>query len=204
MKLTQRQEEILMYIRSHQEKLGMTPTVREICTHFDLNGPAGVHRILHVLVEKGHLMSTAGKKRSWRIPGLSVGKTIPLVGRIAAGTPILAIENREDELPVNPSMFASEMCFALRIQGDSMIEAHIMDGDLAIIRPQNNAENGQIVAVIVENILHEATLKILRKTKSTLELHSANRAYPPLVFSGRQRQRVRIVGKLAGIIRRNN
>ena len=203
MKLTQRQEQVLLYIRSYQEKLGITPTIREICSHFGLKGPAGIHRILHVLVEKGYLIASAGKKRSWRIPGGPVGKTIPIIGRIAAGTPIMALENQEDELPVNPSMFGSKACFALRVQGDSMIDAHIADGDLAIIRPQSQAESGQIVAVIVRHILHEATLKILRKTKGTTELHSANSAYPPMIFSGWHRGRIRIVGKLVGIIRKN-
>jgi len=203
LKLTQRQEQVLLYIRSYQEKLGITPTIREICSHFGLKGPAGIHRILHVLVEKGYLIASAGKKRSWRIPGGPVGKTIPIIGRIAAGTPIMALENQEDELPVNPSMFGSKTCFALRVQGDSMINAHIADGDLAIICPQSQAENGQIVAVIVRHILHEATLKILRKTKGTMELHSANSAYPPMVFSGWHRGRIRIVGKLVGIIRKN-
>jgi repressor LexA len=203
LKLTQRQEQVLLYIRSYQEKLGITPTIREICSHFGLKGPAGIHRILHVLVEKGYLIASAGKKRSWRIPGGPVGKNIPIIGRIAAGIPIMALENREDELRIDPSIFGSKTCFALRVQGDSMIEAHIADGDLAIIRPQSQAENGQIVAVIVRNILHEATLKILRKTKGTMELHSANSAYPPMVFSGWQRGRIRIVGKLVGIIRRS-
>ena len=203
MELTQRQKEVLYYIRSYQEKFGITPTIREICSHFGLKGPAGIHRILHVLIEKKYLIASAGKKRSWRIPGGPVGKTIPIIGRIAAGIPIMALENREDELPVDPSIFGSEICFALRVQGDSMIDAHIADEDMAIIRPQDQAESGQIAAVIVKDILHEATLKILRKTKSTTELHSANSAYPPMSFSGRQRSRIRIIGKFVGLIRRN-
>ena len=154
LKLTQRQEQVLLYIRSYQEKLGITPTIREICGHFGLKGPSGIHRILHVLVEKGYLIAPDGKKRSWRIPGGPVGKTIPIIGRIAAGIPIMALENREDELPIDPSIFGSKTCFALRVQGDSMIEAHIADGVMAIIRPQSQAESGQIVAVIVRNILH--------------------------------------------------
>ena len=202
MDLTQRQAEVLQYVRSHQEEFGITPTVREICDYFGLKGPAGIHRILHVLVEKGYLATSAGKKRSWRIPGLFGGKSIPIIGRIAAGMPILAQENREDELPVDPSVFGAENCFALRVQGDSMIEAHIEDGDLAIIRPQSQADSGQIVAVIVEDTLHEATLKIVRKTRYTTELHSANSAYQPIIFSGRQRSRIRIIGKFVGIIRR--
>jgi len=202
MDITRRQAEVLQYVRSHQEKFGITPTVREICDHFGLTGPAGIHRILHVLVEKGCLSSSAGKKRSWRIPGGFTGKSIPLIGRIAAGRPILAIENREEELPVDPSIFGADNCFALQVQGDSMIDVHIKDGDLAIIRPQNQADSGEIVAVIIEDIEHEATLKILRRNQYKTELLSANRAYPPIVFSGRQRSRIRIIGKFVGVIRR--
>ena len=177
------------------------PTVREICDHFGLTGPAGIHRILHVLVEKGCLAATTGKKRSWRIPGMHSGKSIPIIGRISAGMPILAVENREDELPVDPSVFGAEDCFALRVQGDSMIEAHIEDGDLAIIRPQSHVDNWQVAAVIVEDALHEATLKTIHKTQHVTELHSANSVYEPMVFSGRQRSKIRIIGKCVGIIR---
>lgn len=201
-KLTERQASVLNFIRTHQQEYGISPTVREICAHLDLKGPAGIHRILHVLIEKGYLRSSAGKKRSWRLPGGPVRKTIPVIGRIAAGAPIEAMESREDELPMDPAVFGCETCFALRVQGDSMIEAHIAEGDLAIIRPQTVAENGQIVAVTVEELLLEATLKILRKTRSATELHSANSAYQPLVFKGRERRRIRIVGKFVGIIRR--
>lgn len=203
MDLTHRQAEVLKYVRSHQEKNGIVPTVREICDYFGLRGPAGIHRILHVLIEKGYLTASEGKKRAWRIPGRYTGKSIPLIGRIAAGVPILAVENREEELPVDPSMFGSENCFALHVQGNSMIDAHIKDGDIAIIRPQNHAENGQIVAVIVEDMLHEATLKIIRRNQFKTELISAHRAYPPLAFSGPQRSRIRILGKYVGVIRRN-
>jgi repressor LexA len=202
MDLTKRQAKVLQYVRSHQEKYGITPTVREICGHFGLTGPAGIHRILHVLVDKGYISTSAGKKRSWRIPGSYTGKSIPLIGRIAAGVPILAVENREEELPVDPSIFGVDNCFALHIQGDSMIDVHIKDGDLAIIRPQNHADNGEIVAVVIIEMEHEATLKILRKNQYKTELRSANRAYPLIIFSGRQRSRIRIIGKCVGIIRR--
>jgi repressor LexA len=203
MDLTKRQAEVLQYVRSHQENFGIVPTVREICNHFGLKGPAGIHRILHVLVNKGYLTVSTGKKRSWRIPGGFTGKSIPLIGKITAGVPILAIENREEELPIDPSIFGSEDCFALHIQGDSMIDAYIKNGDFAVIRPQNHAENGEIVAVIVEDMEHEATLKILRKNQYATELLPANTAYAPLRFKGRQRSRIRIIGKYVGIIRRD-
>jgi len=200
--LTRRQAEVLRYVRSHQEEFGIAPTVREICDHFSLRGPAGIHRILHVLVDKGYLAASSGKKRSWRIPGMLGGKSIPIIGRIAAGVPILAVENREEELPVDPSVFGAPDCFALRVQGDSMIGVHIEDGDLAIIRPQNQVDSGQIAAAIVEDILHEATLKIVRKNRYTTELHSANSAYQPIISKGPQRSRIRIIGRFVGIIRR--
>ncbi len=201
MDLTRRQAEIYEYVRSHQQNIGIMPTVREICDHFGLTGPAGIHRILHVLVEKGYLATTTGKKRSWRIPGMFGARSIPIIGRIAAGVPIMAVQNREGELPVDPVMFGGNDCFALRVQGDSMIEAHIEDGDLAIVRPQSQVDSGRIAAVIVEDALHEATLKIVRKTRSATELHSANSAYEPMIFSGPDRKRIRIVGECVGIIR---
>jgi repressor LexA len=202
MELTKRQEEVLIFIRGYQEKMGITPTVREICDHFGLKAPAGIHRILHVLVKKGYLITTAGKKRSWRIPGGSVRKKIPLIGQIAAGTPIMAIENREDELAIEPSTFGAESCFALRVKGDSMIDAHIIDGDMAIIQPQNQIDNGQIAAVMVDNLLPEATLKILKKGKDFTELLPANKAYNPIILKGEQQDQISIIGKLVGIIRR--
>jgi len=204
MNLTPRQKSVLEFIRTCQQRTGIIPSVREICAHLGLKGPAGIHRILRLLEKKGYLVSTPGKKRSWRLPGGPPRRSIPVLGEIAAGVPIHAQENREEELPVDSSLFGADECFALRIQGDSMIEAYIADGDLAIIRPQDNADNGQIVAVMVDNILPEATLKILRKKSTAVELHAANSRYPPLVFRGRQRGRVKILGRLIGVIRRSS
>lgn len=204
MNLTPRQKSVLEFIRTCQQQTGIVPSVREICAHLGLKGPAGIHRILRLLEKKGYLVSTPGKKRSWRLPGEPPRKSIPVLGGIAAGVPIHTHENREEELPVDSSLFGADECFALRIQGDSMIEAYIADGDLAVIRPQDNADNGQIVAVIVDNILPEATLKILRKKSTAVELHAANSRYPPLVFRGRQQGRVKILGRLAGVIRRSS
>ena len=202
MKLTKRQEEVFAYICSYQEKMGITPTVREICGHFGVTAPAGIHRILHVLIDKGYLIATKGKKRAWRIPGGSVKKKIPILGRIAAGAPIMAIENREDELMVDPSTFGNESCFALRVKGDSMIDAHIKDGDIAIIQPQDCVDNGQIAAVMIEDILDEATLKIFNKSKNFTELLPANKLYDPIVLKGSQQKKINILGKLIGIIRK--
>ncbi|MFH1008568.1 MAG: transcriptional repressor LexA [Candidatus Latescibacterota bacterium] len=199
--LTPRQGSVLEFIRQYHGAYGIPPSVREICGHLGLSGPAGIHRILHVLVDKGYLISTPGKKRAWRLTTGGQEKSIPVLGKIAAGPPIEAVELREEGLPFSPEIFGCADCFILRIQGDSMVDAHILDGDLVVIRPQNYADTGSIVAVMIDNVLIEATLKILRRRKGVTELHAANRVYPPLVFKGRFQGRVKIVGKFVGLVR---
>ncbi|WP_435050938.1 LexA family protein [Desulfosarcina widdelii] len=112
------------------------------------------------------------------------------------------IENLEAELPIAPSLFGCTRCFGLRVKRDSMIDAHIMDGDLAIIRPGQRVENGEIAAVMVQDLLLEATLKIVRRTKSSLSLHPVNAAYDVMVFKGPRRKRVSILGKFVRVVRR--
>ena len=180
----------------------MAPTVREIGRQVGLKSPAGVHRILGVLKSKGYLVSDRDKNRSWRFSGTVPSGGIPLVGNIAAGEPTEALNYVEEELAVSPSVFGCETCFGLRVKGDSMIEAHIMEGDLAIIRPQPRVENGEIAAVLVEDLLSEATLKIVRTYRHTLTLVAANKKYKPLSFTGNERRQVTVMGKMVGIIRR--
>ena len=201
--LTPRQSSVLDYIKKHQEEYGISPSVREICSYLGLTGPAGIHKVLQQLITKGALLSNPGKKRSWLLASGPARKSIPLFGSIAAGAPIEANENLEEELQLDPGLFGCDSCFALRVRGDSMIEAHIMDGDLAIIRPQKSVYSGQIAAVMVEDILTEATLKVFRRRKGRIELHSANENYQPLVYQGDERQGVTIIGKYLGVIRRS-
>jgi repressor LexA len=200
--LTPRQRSVLDFIVAFQQEHRMAPTVREICAHLGLSGPAGIHRILGVLKEKGYILSEPGKKRSWRFSKENSGQGIALVGSIAAGVPLEAIENFEEELAISPKLFGCDHCFGLRVSGDSMVEAHILDGDLAIIRLQQRVENGEIAAVTVDGTLPEATLKIVYRERYSLSLVPANSAYSPLVFKGPQRQRVAIIGKLVGVVRR--
>jgi repressor LexA len=200
--LTPRQKSVLDIIIAFQQKHRMAPTVREIAAHLGLSGPAGIHRILNILIDKGYILAEAGKKRSWRFSREIVGPGIPLIGSIAAGQPIEAIEDLETMLTISPTVFGCKRCFGLRVKGESMIDAHIMDGDLAIIRPQPRVENGEIAAVLVQDLLPEATLKIVRRTRSTLFLEAANAAYSALVFKGPQRKQVSILGKYVGIVRR--
>ena len=200
--LTERQKSVLDFIISFQKAHRMSPTVREIAAHLGLNSPGGIHRILTILKDKGYVIAEAGKKRSWRFTREVPGSGIPLIGAIAAGNPLEAVENFEEELPVSPSLFGCDTCFGLRVKGDSMIDAHIMDGDLAIIRPQQRVESGEIAAVLVRDLITEATLKIVHRTRTALTLAPANPAYSPLEFKGPRRSMVSIVGRFVGVVRR--
>jgi len=208
MKLTGRKKQILEYFGKFQSRNELPPSVREICQALDLSSPGSLHKHLQSLEAEGYLERSPGKKRTWRLTqkawnllGRPRPLSIPLVGQIAAGTPILAAENREDELPVDPGLFGYQDAFALRVRGDSMIDALIRDGDLAVIRPQNHAEDGEIVAVQVEELEPAATLKVFRRRNGSVELHPANREYEPLIFEGEEQSKVKILGKLIGIIR---
>jgi repressor LexA len=200
--LTLRQRSVLDFIVAFQKEHRMAPTVREIGEHLGLSAPAGIHRLLNVLKEKRYLVAEPGKKRSWRPAREIAGSGIPLVGDIAAGVPIDAIENIVEELRVDPVVFGCDTCFGLRVRGDSMIDVNIADGDIAIIRSRKHVKNGSIAAVLVEDLLPEATLKIVQQTPTALTLKSANPKYRSIVFRYGGRARVSIIGQFVGIIRR--
>lgn len=200
--LTDRQQRVLAFIIGYQQMHGIAPTIREIGDHFGLRSPGGIHRILTLLKEKGFILAESGKKRSWRSVGPLPGKGIPVLGVIAAGRPIEAIASSGEQIAVSPAVFGCDNCFALRVSGDSMIDAHIMEGDLAIIRPQQQVENGEIAAVIIQDLLLEATLKIIRRHRRTISLEPANRTYSAIIFNGAECDKVTVLGKCVGIIRR--
>ena len=177
MVMTKRQQDVLDAINEFIDREGHAPTVRELCRVLGLASPGSLMKHLTALEKEGRLTRTPGKNRTWKPTGPRHGKTIPLLGQIAAGAPILAAENWEADLPIDPQMFGCESTFALKVRGDSMIDLHIQDGDLAIIKPQAVAENGQIVAVLVDGAEPEATLKILRRKEDRVELHPANAEY---------------------------
>ena len=200
MELTPRQKSVFDVICDYHRQNGFSPTVREICQRLGLSGPAGVHRILGVLEEKGYIRSSSGKKRSWR-PVEAVTDMMPVAGRIAAGEPLDVWGRSAERIPVDPNLYGNTECFALRVIGDSMDGDHILDGDLAIIRPQPDVVDGRIAAVVVDGMFYEATLKKVRKFRNVLELHSSNPAYPVIGFSQNTRKRVRVVGQYVGLIR---
>jgi repressor LexA len=201
MNITTRQKDVLEFIRAFQAQEGFPPSLREICSALGVVSSGSIVKHLNALERHGHLVRTPGKKRAWKLTDRGQSLCIPVIGQIAAGKPILAEENRDDAIPLDPAFFGSKEAFALHVKGDSMIGAAIRDGDLAIVRPQQEAGNGDVVAVLVEEMEMEGTLKIWHCTNETIELHAANPAYSPLIFTGEERSRVRIVGKLIGIIR---
>lgn len=201
MEPTRRQRQILDFIRRRLEEEGRPPSVVEMCAGLGLKSHGSLIKHLQTLENIGLLEHTPGLARSWRPAGWSPRAGIPLVGRIAAGTPLLAQEDREDDLPIDPAMFGSRDCLALRVRGDSMIEVGIFDGDLAIIEPADEAESGTIVAALVDGREPEATLKRYHNDGQNIRLEAANAGMADLVFRGDDRGRVKVVGRLRGVIR---
>ena len=208
-RLTERQREVLGFIQSESRRRGYPPTTREIAKHFGFRSPKAVTDHLRALERKGYLQREPFRARGIRvhrpntrssIPAFQSG--IPLVGSIAAGSPILAVENIEDTLPVDPKLFCdSGEVFALRVRGESMIGAGIQDGDLVLIRRQDWADNGEIVAVLIGE---EATLKRFyrehHKDQDRIRLQPENSAMRPLYILPDAAPAM-IVGKAVGLIR---
>ena len=201
--LTPRRLSVLNFIIKHQSRHAIAPSVREIATHLGLRSPGGIHRVLNILRDKGYIKAEGSRKRAWRFCRRIPGKGVPLIGDIAAGNPMAAIAQAPEDIAVSKAFFGRGEFFALRVRGHSMSDAHILDGDMAVIRIQSRVEQGEIAAVMVRDILPEVTLKIVRRTRQVVTLEPANAAFEPLVFKGKERRRVVIVGKLAGVIRRS-
>jgi len=195
--LTEKQEHIFNFIKERIRESGFPPTVREIGDQFGIT-VKGAYDHLKAIEKKGYLRCGQNKSRAIEILVKDEGEVdavnVPLLGRIAAGSPILAEENIEEYLSFPQTMFGRGEFFALRVRGDSMIERGICDGDTAIIRKQNTANNGEIVAALVED---EATLKILKRERGKIKLVPANPSFKPLELDT-----VAILGKLEAVFRR--
>lgn len=199
--LTLRQASILDFIRDRKLRAGVTPTLEEIKGHFRLKAIGTVQDHLHAIEAKGYIKRSR-KSRSIEIAGLEARDAIdvPVIGRIAAGKPLLAEENLEGRICVDRSWVRAAgpgQVFALKVKGESMSGAGINDGDIAVIKKQPSAENGEIVAALIDG---EATLKRFRKDKSRITLKPENPAFKPLYFG--ESSGVSILGKLAGIYRK--
>jgi repressor LexA len=189
--LTKRQKRIMDFLESYLKKHGYPPTMREIGEHFGFNWSAAKGH-LSALERKGFI-----KLNPFISRGIEILKTkevdifeLPIVGRIRAGRPILAIEEIEEHI------FKDSKAFALRVKGDSMIEAGIFDGDYVIVRPQNIIENGQIGVVLLGE---EATVKKVSLKRDSITLIPCNKEMEPVTYRADE---VRIIGKVIGVIRR--
>jgi repressor LexA len=199
-----RQKKILEYILSTVQGRGYPPSVREIADAVGLASPSTVHAHLEALQKKGYLRKDATKPRAIQIsyaPGMGPAEStdgirhVPLLGRIAAGAPIQAVEEVEDVLPLPASIVGDGTFFMLRVKGDSMHDAGIHDGDMVVIRKQDDATSGSIVAALLED---EATIKTLVRQGSKTILRPENAAYAPIEVDG---ENSRILGQVVALLR---
>jgi len=199
--LSLRQVDILNFIKSELFSKGYPPSVREIGTAVGLSSSSTVHAHLEQLEAKGYIRRDPTKPRAIEIldsysndfPKKEIAN-IPIVGKITAGEPILAVENIQDTFPIPVDFLGNGDFFILTISGDSMIEAGINDGDYAIIKKQNHCQNGDIVAALLEE---SATLKRFFKEKDWIRLQPENSSMDPIITSD-----VDIIGKLVGLYRK--
>ncbi len=185
---------LMDYIRRFTEENGYTPSVREIGMECGIKSTATVHSYLEKLKERGLLNKADNKKRSVTI-GKSAGVSIPLIGTVTAGQPIFAYENYEDYYTFPCGEFKGEDLFMLRVEGTSMIDAGIMNGDKIIVRRQQTAENGEIVVALVED---SATVKRFYRRNGQIVLHPENEALSDMIFEDGQ---VSVLGKVIGLMR---
>ncbi|MCQ2123524.1 MAG: transcriptional repressor LexA [Fibrobacter sp.] len=208
--LTPRQEEILEYIKKYSKENRMPPTVREIGNRFEISSTNGVRSILAALIKKGYINRSPRLSRGIEILNTgdeaeqteTVSNTIeiPIVGRVAAGTPILAVQNLEGTVTIDRDFLACRSdVFALRVKGDSMINAGIFDGDLIFARQQKTADRGEIIVAQVDN---EATVKYYHPAADHVELRPANPNYRPIVV--KKDKDFSIAGRVIGVMRKVN
>ena len=184
-----KREQILNFLTRFVNEHGYAPTVREICAAVGLQSTATVHYHLNALRDEGLIGMDEMKKRAISLPDARRADRIPLVGVVTAGVPILATENIEGYLPWD----GEPGCFALRVRGDSMIGAGILDGDQVVVRPQPDAENGEIVVALLED---SATVKRLKKTGREIWLMPENPNYDPIPGND-----ARILGRVKALYR---
>ena len=207
--LSDRQQQVLDYLTATVNDRGYPPSVREICEAVGLSSPSTVHSHLSSLVKAGYIRRDPSKPRAIEILTEAEAEApqptpytddrlreVPLVGRIAAGSPILAAEDIETVMPLPEELVGSDPVFMLEVRGDSMIDAGILDGDYVVVRRQPDARNGEIIAALVEG--EEATVKRFKREAGKVVLISENPALEPMVFD----DGVEIIGKVVSVLRK--
>lgn len=212
--LTQRQKEILLFIQSYIYENGYPPTYREIGSRFEIASTFGVKRHIDALVKKGYLNFESNISRSLslteyavnfypkkdKIKNFDSSIEIPIIGRVAAGYPVISDENIEGTLFVDKSLIKQRAnVFGLRVRGDSMINSGILEGDIVIVNQQKNANNGEIVIAMVDG---ESTMKRFKKTGEKIFLVPENDNYPVIKLN--KKQNFSIIGKVVGVFRSYN
>jgi repressor LexA len=222
--LTAKQKELLLYIHERIKETGVSPSFDEMKEALDLASKSGIHRLITALEERGFLRRLPHRARALEVlklpdsaapaappkgrgafrpsvvndaRGESGGYGVPILGKIAAGAPIEALQNEVGRIAAPPELIGSGEHFALEVKGDSMIQAGILEGDVVILKRTELADSGDIVVALIDQ--EEATLKRLRKRGNSIALEAANPAYETRIFGP---DRVRIQGKLVAMVRR--
>lgn len=191
-KVTENEKMVFEFIKDHIEE-GYPPTVREICAEFGFKSTSTAHRYINNLTAKGLLEKGNNQNRAIRLTGGN-GMKIPLVGTVTAGIPITAIEEITDYISFQPARHYSNPLFALKVRGESMINAAILDGDMVVIEQTPYAENGDIVCALVDN--ESATIKTFYKEDGHYRLQPENDTMDPIIVD-----EVSILGKVVGVVR---
>ena len=196
--LNDKEKKVLEYIKKQIKDTGDPPSVREICAALGFKSTSSAHQYIWRLAEKGYIDKGDLKTRAIRVVGTESTISVPIVGKVAAGEPILATENIEDYMSIGESFFTKDALqndnFILKVQGESMIEAGINDGDYIIVTKQSTARNGQIVVAMIEG---EATVKTFYKEDGYIRLQPENSTMDPIIVKDCQ-----ILGKVIGLFRK--
>lgn len=195
--LTERQQQVLDFITTYLDNHGCPPTLREISGYINTKGTVTAIRHLDELERKGYVTRREGSSRSITVTGRGATIAVPIIGRIKAGQPSLAFEDTEGYINLDMNWVHDKGCFFLRVEGDSMIDAHILDGDLVLIRPQRTADNGEIVVAMIDG---EATLKRFYRDNGHIRLQPENTSMKPIIINAGDAETV-IIGKLIKSIR---
>jgi len=194
-KLTNKQRDVLKFIYRRIKEVNLPPTIREIADEFGFSSTGTVRDYLHALVKKGYIKIEEGKSRAIELVKSSLF-SLPILGKVQAGLPTLAVEEIEGYLDLDSLVFSDNDTFALRVRGDSMINAGILPDDLVLVRRQKIAQTGEIVVALVGS--EEATVKYLRKRSNGYFLDPANPRYEPIPVN----EDVAIVGEVISVVRR--
>ena len=192
--LTPKQKQILKFIYGAIRRNNLPPTVREIAEHFHFSSTGTVRDYLKALVSKGYIRITANKSRAIELIKEMLF-SVPILGLVRAGLPSLAVEEIEGYLHLDSLVFSDDSTFALRVRGDSMIDAGILPDDLVLVRRQSMAQTGETIVALVDD---EATVKNLHRRGADYYLVPANPKYHPILVD----QRVSIIGKVISVVRR--